>query len=398
MPLLITVLLIICTILLLLMKNEFNTHTKKLHAKVDMLLNQWETSAKDDVILQPLPSGSWLPSIVRLLQYTGLIIFYLIGISLCVDKYHVYEQAFGVVKVTNVRPIFNQAFITGVISIATLFMLRKLLLKDKNEHYLIDIPVSSIRYVVKIVIIITVYTVGWQELSFHSMVHWPLIEGLITGIYTYLFISRILYKCRKENVLTRYISLLLAVILLLAFIFIFNPEIIKVRTAHRLNSAALKYFLFNYVLIAVVLTMLYQTYQIVKSLGKKINLSVFQWVCSLFLLYLLSASMDHMIALNNDQYKTDITLKAIADNHRYGYTVLWILFAAGLIYLGIKWRLKQLRIISICLFTVILAKFFLFDLLHLSTEDKAGTYISSGVLLLVVPFIYQWFKKTDTDK
>jgi uncharacterized membrane protein len=83
----------------------------------------------------------------------------------------------------------------------------------------------------------------------------------------------------------------------------------------------------------------------------------------------------------------------ISANQKTGYAILWGVFAFTLIYLGLKWQSRQIRIISISVFTLTLLKLFIFDLRGLSEGGKIAAFISLGILLLTISFMYQRLKK-----
>jgi uncharacterized membrane protein len=62
-------------------------------------------------------------------------------------------------------------------------------------------------------------------------------------------------------------------------------------------------------------------------------------------------------------------------------------------WLGMGYKFKQLRIISLALFTVTLLKLFLFDIRNIPVAGKIAAFFCLGVLLLVVSFMYQRLKK-----
>jgi uncharacterized membrane protein len=64
-----------------------------------------------------------------------------------------------------------------------------------------------------------------------------------------------------------------------------------------------------------------------------------------------------------------------------------------LIAVGLKMKKKHLRIISLTLFLLTLLKLFFVDIRGISEGGKIAAFISLGVLLLVVSFMYQRLKK-----
>jgi uncharacterized membrane protein len=80
----------------------------------------------------------------------------------------------------------------------------------------------------------------------------------------------------------------------------------------------------------------------------------------------------------------DIAIKSV-------YPVVWALTALVLMVLGMKFRLKTLRIASLALFTLTIIKLFFYDLAGNST-GKIISFILLGVILLVISFLYQKLK------
>ena len=76
-----------------------------------------------------------------------------------------------------------------------------------------------------------------------------------------------------------------------------------------------------------------------------------------------------------------------------GLTVLWGICAAVVMWLGMRWANKMLRIISLILFAVSLLKLFFFDIDELTEGGRIAAFILLGILLLAVSFMYQRLKK-----
>jgi|SRR5579875_1960517 len=72
-----------------------------------------------------------------------------------------------------------------------------------------------------------------------------------------------------------------------------------------------------------------------------------------------------------------------------GLSILWTLYAAGLILAGILRRAAILRWQALALFGIVAAKVFLFDLSELSRFYRILSFLVLGVLLLAVSFLYQ---------
>ncbi|MCD9188157.1 MAG: DUF2339 domain-containing protein [Pyrinomonadaceae bacterium] len=99
------------------------------------------------------------------------------------------------------------------------------------------------------------------------------------------------------------------------------------------------------------------------------------------LLFILSSELLHWMSLSgfNDSYKL-------------GLSILWGVYALFLIIIGIYRHKKHLRIGAIALFGITLAKLFFYDIAELGTISKTIVFVSMGILLLIVSFLYNKYK------
>lgn len=80
------------------------------------------------------------------------------------------------------------------------------------------------------------------------------------------------------------------------------------------------------------------------------------------------------------------------DSYKLGLSILWGIYALGLIIVGIYKKKKHLRIGAIVLFALTLVKLFFYDIADLDTISKTIVFVSLGVLLLLISFLYNKFK------
>ncbi|MET0752456.1 MAG: DUF2339 domain-containing protein [Pyrinomonadaceae bacterium] len=80
------------------------------------------------------------------------------------------------------------------------------------------------------------------------------------------------------------------------------------------------------------------------------------------------------------------------DSYKLGLSILWGIYALVLIILGIYQNNKHLRVGAIVLFGVTLAKLFFYDIAELDTISKTIVFVSLGILLLIVSFLYNKYK------
>ena len=84
-------------------------------------------------------------------------------------------------------------------------------------------------------------------------------------------------------------------------------------------------------------------------------------------------------------------------SYKLGLSILWGVYSLFLIALGIWKKNKPMRIGAISLFGITLLKLFFYDISHLDTVAKTIVFLSLGVLLLVISFLYAKCKNLMSD-
>jgi uncharacterized membrane protein len=64
---------------------------------------------------------------------------------------------------------------------------------------------------------------------------------------------------------------------------------------------------------------------------------------------------------------------------------------------GMRQRIKLWRLISLSLFTLTIAKLFIYDISNVGQGGKIAAFIILGIILLLVSFLYQKIKGLFTD-
>ncbi|WP_372768536.1 DUF2339 domain-containing protein [Lutibacter sp.] len=91
-------------------------------------------------------------------------------------------------------------------------------------------------------------------------------------------------------------------------------------------------------------------------------------------------------------------LSGSSESHKLGLSILWGIYSLLLIILGIWKNKKHLRIGAIGLFGMTLIKLFFYDISHLDTISKTIIFVSLGILLLIISFLYNKFKHLIIDE
>ncbi|WP_316815262.1 DUF2339 domain-containing protein [Pedobacter nyackensis] len=327
---------------------------------------------------------------ITLIKQSSLIILVLLGISLTMDWQQVYGSN---LYDTNNRliPLANKGFITGLVVVCALLLYSKLLKSEIKSILFREIKTS--RTILAIAMIIISYIVIALELNYQAHIYFPLLRILALGCFSYLFITVLLIAIRStEREEFKYLVAAIGIVSLLCFPLLFNQETISIRNGYLdLQNISLGTYLFHYLLITLIATTLYALYQNEKSINSSKGLVTLQWFIAFMVLYVASAELDHLMVMS--QHSKEKSMAMILNNsHKSGFAILWGCFALLYIYIGMKWKSKTIRIISISILAITLLKLFIFDLRGLSEGGKIAAFISLGILLLVISFMYQRLK------
>jgi uncharacterized membrane protein len=103
----------------------------------------------------------------------------------------------------------------------------------------------------------------------------------------------------------------------------------------------------------------------------------------IFLITLLSSELIHWL-----------DMMRIVNSDKLALSILWSLYAMGLIGWGLRNKDRLVRILGMVLFGITLIKLFVYDISDLSTIGKTVVMITLGALLLVSSFLYNRVKKS----
>lgn len=144
----------------------------------------------------------------------------------------------------------------------------------------------------------------------------------------------------------------------------------------------------HYISLLILGILVYRIYLYFINRQEK-NRMFFEVAFSILLIWILSAEM--LIWLNAFN---------IYENNKLGLSILWGSCSLILISYGIWKSRKHLRVLAIVIFGITLLKLFFYDIVHLNTIRKTIVFVSLGILLLVISFLYNKYKHLilDDDK
>ena len=328
---------------------------------------------------------------IRLMKIASVIVMALMMISLIMDWTIIYQLD----EENILRIIFNKGFVTSLVSIASMLLFIHFLKKESDEY---AIRAKQARNILMLVSIIFGYTAGWLELDYHLNIYVAdyASRSIVLGTFTMMYVLALIAahdRFLKVDVIRR-ASPLAGIIVAIAYLLFYHPLTITARNGYVTTGEGTVGLGFHYLLVILVLVIAAWSVNRFRSLKdfNERSFNAYSWFFVFFFVFVASAELDHTLVLTLYQGE-DSLARIIRQNHKIGFPILWGIASFILIAVGLKKRLKHLRIISLTLFLITLLKLFLIDIRGISEGGKIAAFISLGVLLLVVSFMYQRLKR-----
>lgn len=336
---------------------------------------------------------------IKLMKKASVLIMVLMIGSLTNDWKEIYLYHSS--KPLNI--LFNEGFITGTIALVSLFLSIYFVKKDSEEFLIDGIDMKFYSIVLNVLLIGGIYSVLILELrhQLHQHISYYASRDLVIGCFNFAFIIclNLISKIKKEVPNLSEASVLIGLVAILFYPLFYNEMIVNVRNAylytHRTGYAA---YVIHYVDIVLVLSLLYVCYKNLKQTSfklKELDHIIMWYICFIFI-YIGSAELDNIVVINN--YGKDVDIYAVLQqNHKIGFPIFWGICSFIVMIIGMKYKRRDLRIISLTLFLIIILKLFLFDIRGISEGGKIAAFIVLGIILLIVSFMYQKLKKLVLD-
>lgn len=342
----------------------------------------------------------WLSvkSKIHIIKNASVVIVILTLVSLGIDWQNNYFSA----QVNKLPVLLNKAFITGSVVIAALLVNLRWVRKDEEKALFWGaLPVAFYTRLLEAATVLVIYMVGFRELYYQSFVITRLYDfrDMILWAYQYVFVAVLLwFVINKRTFSEQKIVAVIAALFLLAYP-LADHSIFNLRTACLQHNGINTYFHLHYLIPIFALGILILLIQfLVKNF--KVPDMVYKWgpwFLTVAGLHILSTEIIHIWVLSAYRpgfHWAESSRKA----SKVALPILWSIVSLALMWLGMKKRVKQLRIISLSLFTLTILKLFIYDISNVGQGGKIAAFIILGVILLIVSFMYQKIKDLFVDE
>ena len=309
----------------------------------------------------------------------------------------------------SVRPFLNMTFVTGLITLAGY---GGMVYINRMKKYL---PAADLRkefvnlfnYAIPVLFLVTGYMVFQLEIQGY----FRQVAGSLHGsdgsfgpwgseVRSFSFVFLLMYSMVFTALVTgvnllwiknRTLALvsLLAILLVVGVLLLHGLPILNQMAANHFDRDGTGLFfgrmnfLMRYLILGIVKILMYLGYRSVKDHVVEEYLKRTWWI----MVYVISLSFTSFEYLH-------WTHVIGADNqYRLGLSVIWGVFALGLIVYGIWKKLGYVRLTAMVLLVITLIKLFAYDLAEAGTVTKTVSFISLGVILLLVSYLYNRYKE-----
>ncbi len=331
---------------------------------------------------------------IVLLKKASLIVVSLMLITLVLTWVKFYFNS-----TESLRIIINKEFITTFVVSLALFIYQRLMKKEQEEFFIGNLTNKFIRQVSLIAAISILYLAGVLEIYYQFSRYYQSIAVHVVylQLYTFLFTAVLFYFIKKLSDFP-ILKILFTTFCLALYLINVTPNYEVSFSLLTIKGGGLL-FAAHWIAAIILLWLLYDVIKFFfsrKEEAWKVYTSPFTWAAAVGIILLLSIEMYHLNLWLNYKDQTD-WLWWENLYYKAGLSILWSSCSFALMWLGMKYSFRTLRLISLSLFTITLVKLFLYDIRNIPPGGKIAAFILLGVLLLVVSFMYQRLKKILID-
>ena len=306
----------------------------------------------------------------------------------------------GQVYLFNSQPmaiVANRGFITTVFAAIASYLLFILYRNEKNKNKDEEFNSGFVQGLFRNIAFLLLFIAGALEIFYQFNNYYPDADLylLYLLLYTVGYISIISLITGKQQLQKGGLfsaGFLLSVCLILYVLSIGSTFRIQydMLTLHRYGI----HFIAHWLTVPIIAMVIYRLARLIqKSKAEtKANYEILIWaLCAVVVTYL---SVEVNFLVNAIFYSPYHPLEEIKTTFiKTGLPILWGLCSFGFMWLGMYYKFRALRIISLSLFSITLFKLFIFDIRNIPAGGKIAAFFCLGVLLLVVSFMYQRLKK-----
>ncbi|TAF32256.1 MAG: DUF2339 domain-containing protein [Cytophagales bacterium] len=345
------------------------------------------------------------------IKQAALVVLVLALLSLPVELILAYSNSL-IVFFWN-RAVFVMVFYVALM-LSLLYMVKPL---DPKKSIWIINP-KGLRAIFTTITIFFIFFIGNFELSFHSESNFGNnnFRNLLICFYNTALCIGFWLLAQKRNMprLQHNISYAMVALALMYFV-LGHFSAVSLRNSYVLTFAqALEnidevavmslangyfwQFMFHYLILgSIVFCYIDLIRKIMNEHGKESVLFAFTaWFACVLLVICMTLELDHLAVIWYYE-PGDTPSEIIKTSRLLGYTMLWTILSFGFMLQGMKFKIRELRLVSLTLFIITFLKFFAFDFRLMSTQGKIISFLAIGAIFITVSFLYNKLRKSNIE-
>ena len=330
----------------------------------------------------------YMKSSIRIIQYSSIIIWALMIISLFMDWNNVYANYASPLKI-----IANKGFITTIFSAAATYAL--FLLRKREVINLSTLNMMPGKLFFRIAAVVLLYIAGILEINFQFEYYYPETQINLLYLLLYTFSFVLIFMAVSNRIKLLQIKDGLSVSILIGCVILYLCSIINTHETQSnmfLQNKNHLHFISHWLGAILFVMIYYKLVKIIRFTNTFKKYSAIAWLLCAILIIFFSVEISFItnsifFSAKNDLYEIQRIYS------KTGLPILWGLCSFAFMWLGMRYKYRPLRIISLTLFTLTLLKLFIFDIKNIPAGGKIAAFFCLGIILLVVSFMYQRLKK-----
>lgn len=347
---------------------------------------------------------------IKLMRIFSMLVVVLAAGSLFMDWETIYFNIYLGGTSEHMDIIFNKGFITSISVVASFIINSWLLKHDEKIKFIHKINPQGYKTFIGLIILVFMYFAISLELTYHLNYYFERRDepvALFYSVFHYLYIlGMMIWVLKKHQKVMAIIMLALSYISIIVYMSFFNysyGELVDDYLNKIVENSYMLYRLLATVFVA--LTAFATWFMFKKILDKKhIVTRMSLWLTIFITVFVFSVDITNFMLVSEYSEFAKFTGESYISGfyelhssitqsaHRIAWPVLWGVSSFLLIILGLKLNIKDFRFIALALFFVTIVKLFAWDVWYMSQGGRVVAFISLGVLLLIVAFVYQKLK------
>ncbi|MDB5013777.1 MAG: hypothetical protein JWQ25_1979 [Daejeonella sp.] len=328
----------------------------------------------------------YLKSDIKLTKLAAILVWFAMLFSLLIDWIDIYSGA------DSYRVILNKGFLTSLYTAIASFILFVLVKRDNNTENLYGFKIPKNLFLITSVLLF--FLTGFLEINHQFITRYSHtnLNVIYLMMYVPAFIYLFNYLSGKFSTITLNWELRagLLTVSISVFLVLTTTYFSVQREMLQIEKISTIHFIAHWLGAIIIGGTFYEFIQIIKA-NKQSGSATITWITTAAIVFFLSIEV--ALISNMIFYSTTNTINRIQMVYiKTGLPVLWGLLSFILMQLGMKRKIRILRIISLSLFTLTLGKLFLFDIRNIPAAGKIAAFFCLGIMLLSISFMYQKVK------